>query len=112
MAKKTSLDSTDPEHPQKTAKDAFGSDPIDPGDWVLEIIAGVINGEDDQHDKLTERWAAAYKEVCPEPNTPKRILLDKVADAVQGNANDEATAWAAGERVPTTLSKFNLDHLP
>jgi hypothetical protein len=108
----TSDDPTNPEHSQKKLRDAFGGDPIDPGDWVLEIIAGVVNGEDDQHDKLAERWAAAFKAICPEPNTPKRILLDKIADAVQGNANEEATAWAKGEKAPTTLSQFNLSHLP
>jgi hypothetical protein len=107
-----SAKSLDTEHGHKSAKDAFGTDPIAPGDFVLEIVAGVVNGEDDQHGELAKRWAKAFKEVCPEPNTPKRILLDKIADAILGKANEEASAWAKAELPPRVVSKFNLDHLP
>jgi hypothetical protein len=95
----------------QTAREIFGGDPIDPGDWVLEIVAAVVNGDSDQHGDIAKRWADAFKEVCPEPNTPKRILLDKIADAVQGKENEDATAWSKGQ-APRVASKFSLDHLP
>ncbi len=105
-----SKSNTDPDHPHKKAKDAFGGDPIDPGDWVLDLIAAVVSGG--KKDDIVTRWAHAFKTICEEPNTPKRILLDHIADAVQGKANPEATAWASEEKAPKIVSKFNIDHLP
>jgi hypothetical protein len=50
-------DATDPKHPQKLAVDAFGGDPMDPGDSLLETLAAVVKGE--KKDDIAMRWARA-----------------------------------------------------
>jgi hypothetical protein len=101
----------------KRALDKYGGDPLAPNDAVLERIAKVAKGG--KEDDLVERWADAFSEACPEPNTPKRILLGNIAKVVSGKKVDEPTEaavkdWAGGgeKKKQAARSDHNLDHLP
>ena len=119
MAEIKPHESTSPTHPHKIAKDAYGGDPLNPNEAMLQRIAAVVI--DGKKDDLVSRWATAFKTICPEPiqllptvsievytkALPEirphlaspflhRVTLGKVADAVDsGKKDDEASAWAA-----------------
>jgi hypothetical protein len=109
--------STNPKHAHKIATDAHGGDPLNPNEPMQLRIAEVVDGG--KKDAMVTRWAHAFQTVCPEPVqlTPTvpmetymkalpevrphlaspfldRVLLAKVADAVEGKKSDEATEWA------------------
>jgi hypothetical protein len=68
---------------------AYGGDPMQPNDVMLERIAAVADGG--EKDEAVDRWAAAFKATCPEPVTADAILLDKLADSVlSGEKDDDA----------------------
>src|SRR5256885_1551642 len=100
--------SIDKNHPSKKALDKYGGDPLAPNDVVLERIAKVVKGG--KEDDLVDRWADAVLHLWDEqnkpiygdinhPNTPKRILLHKIASYVadkkmEESAEDEVKEWA------------------
>ena len=116
---KTHDPTTDKNHPAKKALDAFGGDPLAPNDAMLERIAKSV--KTDKEDDQVSRWAVALSALFTAenpPNTPKRILLAKIADYVSGDgdggpADAEVEAWAGGAEKKKQLAKsdHNLDHL-
>jgi hypothetical protein len=103
---------TDPNHAHKKAKDAFGGDPLAPTDAMLERIAAAIKAG--KKDDSVTLWAKAFQAICPEPNTPKRTLLGKLAAAVldpKDAKDEEVKAWAGGAQPTAPKSAHNLDHM-
>jgi hypothetical protein len=101
----------DPKHPQKKAVDAFGGDPLNPNDAMLERIAHSIDGG--KKDDMVHRWASACVEVCDDPaGKPKRMFLLEIANGVlHGKKSGEVKEWAAGKRKPVPQSPLSLNHL-
>ena len=64
-------------HSELSAADAFGGDPLNPNDAMLERIVAVASGG--KHDDMVERWKDAFNKACPEPVTPDTQLLAKLA---------------------------------